>query len=100
MRSSYAGLLGGLAFAIVLVYLLMVVNFQSWLEPFIVITALPAALAGIAWFLLITQTNLSQHRFRAALRSLIPVGLRRLDVFESTEHVQMATYPEFARDAL
>ena len=59
MRSSYVGLLGGLAFAIVLVYLLMVVNFQSWLEPLIVITALPAALAGIAWFLLITQTNLS-----------------------------------------
>jgi multidrug efflux pump subunit AcrB len=59
MHSSYVGLLGGLAFAIVLVYLLMVVNFQSWMEPFIVITALPAALAGIAWFLLITQTNLS-----------------------------------------
>ncbi len=59
MRSSYIGLLGGLAFAIVLVYLLMVVNFQSWMEPFIVITALPAALAGIAWFLLVTQTNLS-----------------------------------------
>ena len=46
MRSSYVGLLSGLAFAIVLVYLLMVVNFQSWLDPFIIITALPAALAG------------------------------------------------------
>ena len=47
MRASYIGLLGGLAFAIVLVYLLIVVNFQSWLDPFIIITALPAALAGI-----------------------------------------------------
>jgi multidrug efflux pump subunit AcrB len=49
MRSSYIGLLTGLAFSIVLVYLLIVVNFQSWLDPFIIITALPAALAGIAW---------------------------------------------------
>ena len=59
MRSSYVGLLGGLGFAIVLVYLLMVVNFQSWLDPFIIITALPAALAGIAWFLFVTHTTLS-----------------------------------------
>ena len=47
MRSSYVSLLGGLMFAIVLVYMLIVVNFQSWLDPFIIITALPAALAGI-----------------------------------------------------
>src|SRR5882762_13316 len=59
MRTSYVGLLSGLAFAIVLVYLLIVVNFQSWLDPFIIITALPAALAGIAWFLFITHTTLS-----------------------------------------
>jgi multidrug efflux pump subunit AcrB len=59
MRSSYIGLLTGLALAIVLVYLLIVVNFQSWLDPFIIITALPAALAGIAWFLFITHTTLS-----------------------------------------
>ena len=59
MRSSYIGLLGGLAFSIVLVYLLIVVNFQSWLDPFIIITGLPAALAGIAWFLLATHTRLS-----------------------------------------
>ena len=51
MNSSYIGLIGGLAFAIVLVYLLIVVNFQSWLDPFIIITALPAALAGIVLFL-------------------------------------------------
>lgn len=59
MRSSYIGLLTGLGLAIVLVYLLIVVNFQSWLDPFIIITALPAALAGIAWFLFITHTTLS-----------------------------------------
>jgi multidrug efflux pump subunit AcrB len=59
MRSSYTGLLGGLVFAIVLVYLLIVVNFQSWLDPFIIITALPAALAGIVLFLFITRTTLS-----------------------------------------
>lgn len=59
MRSSYIGLIGGLAFSIVLVYLLIVVNFQSWLDPFIMISALPASLAGIAWFLFITRTTLS-----------------------------------------
>jgi multidrug efflux pump subunit AcrB len=59
MRSSYVGLLLGLVFAIMLDYLLIVVNFQSWLDPFIMISALPAALAGIAWFLFITHTTLS-----------------------------------------
>ncbi|HET8925332.1 MAG TPA: efflux RND transporter permease subunit [Candidatus Acidoferrum sp.] len=59
MQSSYVGLLAGLAFAILLDYLLIVVNFQSWLDPFIMISALPAALAGIAWFLFITRTTLS-----------------------------------------
>src|ERR1700723_2753 len=49
MRTSYIGLIGGLGFAIILVYLLIVVNFQSWLDPFIIITALPAALAGIVF---------------------------------------------------
>jgi multidrug efflux pump subunit AcrB len=59
MRSSYIGLLSGLVFAILLDYLLIVVNFQSWLDPFIMISALPAALAGICWFLFITHTTLS-----------------------------------------
>ncbi len=59
MRTSYTGLLGGLAFAIVLVYMLIVVNFQSWLDPFIIIMALPAALAGIVVFLFATHTRLS-----------------------------------------
>jgi multidrug efflux pump subunit AcrB len=59
MTTSYSGLLIGLLFAIALDYLLIVVNFQSWLDPFIMISALPAALAGIAWILLITHTTLS-----------------------------------------
>jgi multidrug efflux pump subunit AcrB len=59
MRSSYAGLLSGLLVAILLDYLLIVVNFQSWLDPFIMISALPAALAGVAWFLFVTHTTLS-----------------------------------------
>jgi len=59
MNSSFIGLTSGLAFSILLVYLLIVVNFQSWLDPFIIITALPAALSGIAWFLFITHTTLS-----------------------------------------
>ncbi|HSY63786.1 MAG TPA: efflux RND transporter permease subunit [Terriglobales bacterium] len=59
MRSSYTGLLSGLLFSIVLVYLLIVINFQSWLDPFIIISALPAALAGIVWFLFVTHTTLS-----------------------------------------
>ncbi|MGA2966120.1 MAG: efflux RND transporter permease subunit [Terriglobales bacterium] len=59
MQSSFFGLGVGLLGAIVLVYLLIVVNFQSWLDPFIIITALPGALAGICWFLLITRTTLS-----------------------------------------
>ena len=59
MRSSFIGLLGGLAFSIILVYMLIVINFQSWLDPFIIISALPAALAGITWFLFLTHTTLS-----------------------------------------
>ncbi|HEY1495112.1 MAG TPA: efflux RND transporter permease subunit [Candidatus Solibacter sp.] len=59
MNSSYTGLIGGLVFAIVLVYLLIVVNFQSWLDPFVIIMALPAALAGIVMFLFATHTRLS-----------------------------------------
>jgi multidrug efflux pump subunit AcrB len=59
MTSSFAGLSAGVAVAIVLVYLLIVVNFQSWIDPFIIITALPGALAGIIWILLLTHTTLS-----------------------------------------
>ena len=67
MRTSYLGLLGGLVFSIVLVYLLIVVNFQSWLDPFIIITALPAALAGIVGFLFLTHTTLSVPALMGAI---------------------------------
>jgi multidrug efflux pump subunit AcrB len=67
MRTSYLGLLGGLSFAIVLVYLLIVVNFQSWLDPFIIITALPAALAGIVLMLFATRTTLSVPALMGAI---------------------------------
>jgi len=59
MQSSFVGLLAGLAFAIFLIYLLIVVNFQSWLDPLIIISALPAALAGIVWILFVTHTTIS-----------------------------------------
>ena len=67
MKSSYIGLIGGLAFSIVLVYLLIVVNFQSWVDPFIIITALPAALAGIVLFLFLTGTRLSVPALMGAI---------------------------------
>ena len=67
MQKSYAGLLAGLAFAIILVYLLIVVNFQSWLDPFIIITALPGALAGIIIFLFLTNTRLSVPALMGAI---------------------------------
>ena len=67
MRTSYTGLLTGLVFAIVLVYMLIVVNFQSWLDPFIIITALPAALAGIVLFLFLTHTTLSVPALMGAI---------------------------------
>jgi multidrug efflux pump subunit AcrB len=67
MQNSFIGLLGGLAGAIVLVYLLIVVNFQSWLDPFIIITALPAALAGIVLFLFVTHTTLSVPALMGAI---------------------------------
>ena len=67
MNSSFAGLLAGLALAIVLVYLLIVVNFQSWLDPFIIISALPAALAGIVWMLFLSHTTLSVPALTGAI---------------------------------
>lgn len=70
MKSSYTGLLIGLAAAIVLVYLLIVVNFQSWLDPFIIVSALPAALAGIAWMLFLTGTHLSVPALTGAIMTM------------------------------
>ncbi|MBZ5605169.1 MAG: efflux RND transporter permease subunit, partial [Acidobacteriia bacterium] len=70
MQSSFQGLLGGLVLAIMLVYLLIVVNFQSWLDPFIIITALPAALAGIVIFLFVSKTTLSVPALMGAIMSV------------------------------
>ena len=67
MTTSFNGLLFGLVGAIVLVYLLIVVNFQSWLDPFIIITALPAALAGIVWMLFLTHTTVSVPALTGAI---------------------------------
>jgi multidrug efflux pump subunit AcrB len=70
MQSSFIGLIAGLAFAIALVYLLIVINFQSWTEAFIIITALPGALAGIAWMLFLTRTTLSVPSLMGTIMSM------------------------------
>ena len=70
MRDAYFELIFGLLAAIVLIYLLIVVNFQSWLDPFIIITALPGALAGIAWALFLTHTRLSEPALTGAIMTM------------------------------
>ena len=67
MQQSFRGLAFGLVFAVLLVYLLMVVNFQSWLDPFIILTALPGAIAGILWMLFLTQTTVSVPALMGAI---------------------------------
>jgi len=67
MTSAYQQLFFGLAFAIILIYLLIVVNFQSWLDPFVIVMALPAALAGIVWMLFLTHTTLSVPALTGAI---------------------------------
>jgi multidrug efflux pump subunit AcrB len=105
MRASYVGLLGGLLFSIVLVYLLIVVNFQSWLDPFIMISALPAALAGIAWFLFITHTNLSVPALMGAImcmgvatsNSILVVSFATEKMAEGMDSVSSALEAGFTR---
>jgi multidrug efflux pump subunit AcrB len=70
MNASFRGLAMGIGFAVVLVYLLMVVNFQSWLEPFVILMALPGTLAGIAWMLFLSHTTLSVPALMGALMSI------------------------------
>jgi multidrug efflux pump subunit AcrB len=70
MQSSFRGLLGGLILSIILVYFLIVINFQSWLDPFIIITALPAAMAGIVIFLFVSRTTLSVPAMMGAIMSV------------------------------
>ncbi len=70
MRTSFAGLGFGLIFAVLLVYFVMVINFQSWLDPFIILTALPGALCGILWMLFLTQTTISVPALMGAIMSI------------------------------
>jgi len=105
MRTSYTGLLGGLAFAIVLVYLLIVVNFQSWLDALIVIAALPAALAGIVVFLFVTGTTLSVPALMGAImcmgvgtaNSILVIAFARDRLTERGDAVAAAIEAGFTR---
>jgi multidrug efflux pump subunit AcrB len=105
MRSSYVGLLAGLFFAVLLVYLLIVVNFQSWLDPFIIICALPAALAGIAWFLFVTHTTLSVPALTgtimcmgvATANSILVVSFAAEQMAEGKEPIAAALESGFTR---
>jgi multidrug efflux pump subunit AcrB len=98
MRSSYSALVGGLAFSIVLIYMLIVVNFQSWLDPFVIITALPAALAGIVLFLFFTHTRLSVPALMGAImcmgvataNSILVVSFAKTKLREHGDAVQAA----------
>jgi len=105
MRSSYTGLLSGLVFSIVLVYLLIVVNFQSWLDPFIIISALPAALAGIAWFLFVTRTTLSVPALTGSImcvgvataNSILVVSFAKEQLAEGKDAISAALNAGFTR---
>jgi len=70
MQSSFTRLAGGMVFAVLLVYLLMAVNFQSWLDPFIILTALPGAMAGVLWMLYLTGTTLSVPALMGAIMGI------------------------------
>jgi CzcA family heavy metal efflux pump len=105
MISAYSELLGGLAFAIVLVYLLIVVNFQSWLDPFIIITALPGALAGIVWMLFLTFTPLSVPALTGAImcmgvataNSILVVSFARERLHDGLDPISAAVEAGFTR---
>jgi len=105
MRSSFIGLGIGLVGAILLVYLLIVINFQSWLDPFIIIAALPGALAGICWFLLLTRTTLSVPSLTGAVmcmgvataNSILMVSFAREQMDEGIPAVQAAVSAGYTR---
>jgi CzcA family heavy metal efflux pump len=105
MRSSFIGLGVGLIGAILLVYLLIVINFQSWLDPFIIIAALPGALAGICWFLLLTRTTLSVPSLTGAVmcmgvataNSILMVSFAREQIDEGIPAVQAAVAAGYTR---
>jgi multidrug efflux pump subunit AcrB len=105
MRTSYEGLLAGLAAAIVLIYLLIVVNFQSWLDPFIIITALPAALAGIIVFLFLTHTPLSVPALMGAImcmgvataNSILVIAFAKERLLENGDALEAAAEAGYTR---
>jgi multidrug efflux pump subunit AcrB len=105
MRSSFIGLGVGLIGAILLVYLLIVINFQSWLDPFIIIAALPGALAGICWFLLLTRTTLSVPSLTGAVmcmgvataNSILMVSFAREQIDEGIPAVKAAVAAGYTR---
>src|SRR4029077_17765661 len=105
MRSSFVGLLAGLGFAILLIYLLIVVNFQSWLDPFIIISALPAALAGIVWMLFVTHTTISVPALTGSImcmgvataNSILVVSFSKERVQEGLDPLQAAEEAGFTR---
>ena len=105
MNSAYGQLLFGLAGAIVLVYLLIVVNFQSWLDPFVIITALPAALAGIVWMLFLTHTTLSVPALTGAImcmgvataNSVLVVSFAREVLSQGSDPIAAAIEAGFTR---
>jgi CzcA family heavy metal efflux pump len=105
MTSSFAGLSAGVGVAIVLVYLLIVVNFQSWIDPFIIITALPGALAGIIWILLLTHTTLSVPSLTgmimcmgvATANSILMVSFARERLSEGLNSTQAAIQAGYVR---
>src|SRR5438874_2977008 len=105
MTSSFEGLALGLIMSIVLVYLLIVVNFQSWLDPFIIITALPGALAGICWMLFITHTTLSVPALTGAVmcmgvatsNSILLISFARERMAEGMEPVKAALEAGYTR---
>jgi multidrug efflux pump subunit AcrB len=105
MNSSFQGLAIGLIFSVVLVYLLMVVNFQSWVDPFIIITALPGALAGIAWMLFLTGTTLSVPSLMGAImcigvatsNSILLVTFAASQMNEGKSSVEAAVSAGFTR---
>jgi multidrug efflux pump subunit AcrB len=105
MNSAYSGLLFGLLGAIVLVYLLIVVNFQSWSDPFVIITALPAALAGIIWMLFATHTTLSVPALTGAImcmgvataNSVLVISFAREKLTELGDATQAALEAGFVR---
>jgi multidrug efflux pump subunit AcrB len=105
MTSAYAQLFGGVALAIVLIYLLIVVNFQSWLDPFVIICALPTALAGIIWALFLTFTSLSVPALTGAImcmgvataNSILVVSFARERLAEGAEPLTAALDAGFTR---